>query len=167
MARDGLLPKVFATLHTKFRTPWIGTIILGGLIAVAAAFLPIEILGDMVSLGTAVAFAIVCISVIWLRAARPDLVRPFTVPFGPVLPVLGIIFSLVMVWPLISDIVGKALTGDPIPAILLSTYLAIGAVIYIGYGLRHSRLAKGLGPLEEGDLPTELEAVGHGLDEKH
>ncbi len=165
MARDGLLPKVFAQLHAKFRTPWIGTIILGMLIAVAAAFLPIEVLGDMVSLGTAVAFAIVCISVLWLRKTRPDLHRPFTAPFGWVTPVLGVFLSIVMVAPLIIDIVTKAMSGDPIPAFLLSGYLAVGAFIYIAYGLGHSRLAQGLGPHEEDYLPTELEAVGQGLDE--
>ena len=80
MARDGLLPTVFSTLHRKFRTPWIGTMLLGVGIAIAAAFLPIDILGNLVSLGTAVAFAIVCISVLWLRKARPDLERPFKAP---------------------------------------------------------------------------------------
>ena len=63
MARDGLLPRLFSTLHPKFRTPWLGTIILGILIAIAAAMLPITILGDLVSLGTAAAFGIVCLSV--------------------------------------------------------------------------------------------------------
>jgi APA family basic amino acid/polyamine antiporter len=82
MARDGLLPRPFAKVHQKFRTPWIGTIILGSLIAVAAAMLPITILGDLVSLGTAVAFGIVCLSTMWLRNQRPDLRRPFRVPLG-------------------------------------------------------------------------------------
>ena len=77
MARDGLLPRAFATLHDKFRTPWIGTIILGIIIAIAAALLPIQILGDLVSLGTATAFAIVWLSVMFLRTTRPELTRPF------------------------------------------------------------------------------------------
>lgn len=165
MARDGLLPRFFAKLHTGFRTPWIGTIILGLLIATAAAMLPIEILGDLVSLGTGVAFAIVCISVLWLRSTRPDLHRPFTAPFGVFVPVLGVIMSLVMVGPLLIDIVFKALHGDPIPAYLLTGYLGLGALIYFGYGLSHSRLGLGLGPHEEDGLPTEMQAVAHGLDE--
>ena len=159
MARDGLLPKVFATLHTKYRTPWIGTLLLGGAIATAAAILPISILGDLVSLGTATAFGIVCLSVMYLRSTRPDLERPFRVPGGGVwingawiglVPVLGIFFCLVMVTPLVIDIVIKARSGDPIPAILLLSYAAVGATIYMFYGYKNSRLAKGLDVLDVG-----------------
>ena len=82
IARDGLLPRVFSVLHSKFRTPWAGTLILGVAIAVMASMLPIGILGDLVSLGTACAFGIVSLSVMYLRSARPDLVRPFRVPLG-------------------------------------------------------------------------------------
>lgn len=82
IARDGLLPRVFSLLHKKFRTPWAGTLILGVGIAVLASMLPIGILGDLVSLGTASAFGIVSLSVMYLRTARSDLVRPFRVPFG-------------------------------------------------------------------------------------
>ena len=82
IARDGLLPLVFSLLHKKFRTPWAGTLILGVGIAVLASMLPIGILGDLVSLGTACAFGIVSLSVMYLRTARSDLVRPFRVPLG-------------------------------------------------------------------------------------
>lgn len=82
MARDGLLPRAFCKVHPKFRTPYIGTMILGVLIAIAASLLPITILGDLVSLGTATAFGIVCLAVMSLRTSRPDLPRPFRVPFG-------------------------------------------------------------------------------------
>jgi len=82
MARDGLLPKAFAVIHPKFRTPWIGTIVLGVLIAVASSLLPITILGDLVSLGTSFAFGIVCLTVMHLRTTRPDLHRPFRIPLG-------------------------------------------------------------------------------------
>ena len=82
IARDGLLPRVFSLLHKKFRTPWAGTLILGVGIAVLASMLPIGILGDLVSLGTASAFGIVSLSVMYLRTARSDLVRPFRVPLG-------------------------------------------------------------------------------------
>ena len=167
MARDGLLPAAFATVHRKFRTPWIGTIILGVLIAIAASILPIQILGDLVSLGTAVAFAIVCISVLWLRKTRPDLHRPFTAPGGAVVPVLGVIFAAIMAAPLLIDIVLKFNHGDPIPAYILGGYILIGAAIYLFYGLWHSRLAKGLDILEDTSMPTPMEAAAFGLDEKH
>ncbi|MEY3292680.1 MAG: hypothetical protein RJB12_451, partial [Pseudomonadota bacterium] len=94
MARDGLLPKAFAVIHPKFRTPWIGTILLGIVIAVCASFLPISILGDLVSLGTAVAFSIVCLSVIFLRIKHPEMERPFKVPGGIFTAVLGILACL-------------------------------------------------------------------------
>ena len=152
MSRDGLLPKLFSVLHPRFRTPWAGTIVLATLIALAAGLLPITILGDLVSLGTATAFGIVCFSVMWLRSARPDLKRPFSVPLGGiwigkawigVVPVCGIIGALVMGVPVILDIAHKAVSGDPIPALLLGGYALLGAVIYMSYGLKHSRLANG------------------------
>jgi len=151
MSRDGLLPPVFSTVHPRYQTPYAGTLVLGLIIALTAGLLPINILADLVSLGTAMAFGIVCLSVMWLRSAHPDLERPFRVPLGGIwvgrvwiglVPVLGIAFCLVMVVPLIADIYGKARSGDPLPAILLSGYLAIGAAIYLFYGRRHSRLAQ-------------------------
>jgi APA family basic amino acid/polyamine antiporter len=168
MARDGLLPKVFATLHPKYRTPWIGTLLLGAAIAIAAGLLPISILGDLVSLGTAAAFAIVCLSVIYLRNTRPDLERPFAVPLGGIriggiwlgtVPVLGIFMCLVMAAPLVADIIVKSMSGDPIPAIILVSYAAIGALIYIFYGYKNSRLSKGLDVLDVG--PGALDVPGH------
>lgn len=163
MARDGLLPRVFSSLHPKFRTPWLGTIILGGLIAFAAATLPITILGDLTSLGTACAFAIVCLSTLRLRKTRPDLHRPFRAPGGAVVPWLGIIFALIMIGPVLADIVGKALNGDPIPAILLASFALIGALIYIFYGYKNSRLARGEQQEEDDAGVTPLEAQRHGV----
>jgi len=162
MARDGLLPNVFARLHPKFRTPWLGTIILGGLIATSAALLPITILGDLVSLGTACAFGIVCLSVMRLRQTRPDIHRPFRVPGGPVIPVLGIIGALFMAVPVLLDIFAKAREGDTIPAILLGTYGVIGALIYMFYGVKHSRLARGEQQEEEyaGTPPLQADLLG-------
>jgi APA family basic amino acid/polyamine antiporter len=149
MARDGLLPRAFSTVHPTFRTPWIGTILLGGIIAVTAALLPITILGDLVSLGTAFAFGIVCVSVLWLRKTRPDMHRPFRAPGGVWMPILGVIFAGIMAAPLIIDIIVKATSGDPIPAIILVTYLAVGAALYLFYGLPNSRLAQGLDILDD------------------
>ena len=225
MARDGLLPRAFAVIHPKFRTPWIGTIVLGGLIAIASSLLPITILGDLVSLGTAFAFGIVCLTVMHLRTTRMDLHRPFRVPLGGAYvsartrvilvtvmafvglaiftflmqskwtgvgsvivvlvaaawlakswkdatrywlgtaPMLGILFAAIMAVPLIEDIITKALSDDPIPAIILGSYLVLGAVIYLFYGLRNSRLAQGLDILEDTNLPSPMEAVAHGVDE--
>jgi APA family basic amino acid/polyamine antiporter len=149
MSRDGLLPAVFSRISPRWRTPRRGTLIVGSLVALAAALLPISILSDIVSLGTALAFSIVASSVMWLRSTQPDLPRPFRVPFGGiriggawlgVVPVLAIVFCILMVLPLIIDIVGKAMHGNAIPAFLLGGYCALGALVYLGYGRRHSKL---------------------------
>jgi APA family basic amino acid/polyamine antiporter len=162
MARDGLLPNVFSRLHPKFRTPWLGTLILGALIALSAALLPITILGDLVSLGTAFAFGIVCLSVMRLRKSRPDIHRPFRVPGGPIIPILGIIGAMFMAVPVLLDIAGKAMEGDTIPAILLGSYSLIGALIYILYGMKNSRLARGEQQEEEyaGTPPLTADLIG-------
>ena len=162
MAKDGLLPSVFATVHPKLKTPWVGTILLGAFIAVAAAFLPIDLLGDLVSLGTALAFAIVCLSVIYLRIKHPEMERPFRVPGGIVTAVLGIVFCLALtsfnLWPMVE----KAMHHDPLPLTILSTYCLVGAVIYGAYGVWHSKLAKGVDILDTGPGPNEAFAPGHG-----
>ena len=162
MARDGLLPNAFARLHPKFRTPWLGTIILGGLIAFAAAVLPITILGDLTSLGTACAFGIVCYSTLRLRKTRPDLVRPFRAPGGAFVPWLGILFAAIMILPVLADIIGKAIAGDPIPALLLGGFAVVGALIYILYGVKNSRLARGEQQEEDyaGTDPLTADLIG-------
>ncbi len=163
MARDGLLPRVFCVLHPHFRTPWLGTILLGAGIAAATALLPIDIISDLVSLGTTTAFGIVCFTVIWQRNANPDLKPPFPVPFGGVrirgvwigvVPVLGIVFALVMAVPLLIDIVRALLNHDPIPALLLLAYLVVGALCYLLYGYRHSRLAADTAATTHGRTPS-------------
>ena len=164
MARDGLLPKVFAVIHPKFRTPWLGTILLGVLIAVAASFLPISILGDLVSLGTAVAFSIVCLSVIFLRIKHPDMERPFKVPGGVWTAGAGIIACLSLAgfnfWPMIQH----AMDGNPLPLTILGIYALVGAVIYIIYGFWHSKLAKGIDITEETTINSPAQALGRGVD---
>jgi APA family basic amino acid/polyamine antiporter len=169
MARDGLLPSLFSTLHPSFRTPWIGTLILGIVIAIVAALLPIDILGNLVSLGTAVAFAIVCISVLWLRKARPDLERPFKAPGGIWTPILGIIGAAVMAIPLLADMTLSVMRGDSIPAVILVSYTVLGTAIYLAYGLRNSRLARGL-PQRDSDQdagPGPMQAELHGIGKDH
>jgi APA family basic amino acid/polyamine antiporter len=166
MARDGLLPKSFAKVHPKFRTPWIGTIVLGLLIAIAAAFLPISILGDLVSLGTATAFAIVCLSVIVLRVKHPEMERPFKVPGGIFTAVLGILACLFLASQNLIPMFQHAAEDNPLPLMLLGGYAVIGAVIYAAYGFWHSKLAKGIDITEDATLETAVEALGHGVDNK-
>lgn len=143
MARDGMLPPVFARIDAKTRTPRRGTLYLGLVMALLAALLPISVLGDLISLGTALAFAIVCAAVMRLRAVEPDRPRPFRVPLGGVtvdgwwiglVPVLGIAFAALMALPLLTDIVLRALRGDLFPATIIGGYFAIGLAIYFVCG---------------------------------
>ncbi|WP_417317199.1 amino acid permease [Emcibacter sp.] len=152
MSRDGLLPPIFSRLHEKFRTPMYGTIILGTISAVAAGLFPITLLADFVSLGTAFAFSIVCLSTMWLRTIEPDLERPFRVPLGGIwykgiwlgyVPMIGILLCLVMIGPVILDIFLKAFYGDIIPAIFLGFYILLGVYVYMSFGHRNSTLGKG------------------------
>jgi basic amino acid/polyamine antiporter, APA family len=148
MSRDGLLPQMFSRLHGRFLTPYLGTILLGLLSAIAAALLPITLLGDLVSLGTALAFSIVCLSVMWLRTLRPDLQRPFSVPLGGFkvgkiwigyVPVAAIALCWVMIVPVALDLVRQASNGNRTPMVILICYIIAGAATYLGYGLRPSR----------------------------
>lgn len=150
MAQDGLLPSVFGKLHPKYRTPWLGTIILSLSIAITTAFLPIDIISDLISLGTSLAFGIVCFTVIWQRNAHPDIHRPFQVPFNGFkikniwigyIPVCGILCCLTMIIPLLIDMVYSAINHNPIPIILLGIYALIGFLGYIYYGKKHSILS--------------------------
>ena len=151
MSDDGLLPRFICAVHPRYRTPWLGTITVAGIAAVGAAFLPIAILGDLVSLGTGVVFLTVAISTMWLRSSRPELERPFKVPLGGVrignawigvVPMLSIILTLTMVAPVLGDVVYKAAHGDRIPAAILLFYIVAGALLYVMYGLKNSRLGQ-------------------------
>lgn len=151
MSDDGLLPRFICAVHPRYRTPYLGTIVVAGIAAAGAAFLPIAILGDLVSLGTGVVFLTVAVSTMWLRSTNPDLHRPFRVPLGGiwigeawigVVPVLSIILTLVMVAPVLGDIIYKAANGDWIPAIILGCYIVAGGVLYATYGVRKSRLGQ-------------------------
>ncbi|WP_158883014.1 amino acid permease [Amycolatopsis anabasis] len=130
MGRDGLLPKALGTAHPRWGTPHRMTIGGATLIALLAAFVPITELSDMVSIGALSAMIIVAIAVPVLRKRRPDLPRPFTVPFSPVLPILAALACLYLM-----------LNLDVLTWIRFAAWLALGLVIYFGYGRRHSRLA--------------------------
>ncbi len=132
MAKDGLLPKLFSAVHTRFRTPWISSLTVGFFVAVLAASLPINVLDEMVSIGTLLAFVIVCAGVWVLRRRNPELPRPFKTPWVPVTPILGIVISLAMM---------VSLTG--LTWLRLGGWLAIGMLIYFFYGRYHSRVQRG------------------------
>src|SRR3954467_14907894 len=132
MARDGLLPKVFSRVHPKFRTPWINTLVVGLIVAIAAGFLDINTLGDMTSVGTLAAFGIVCLTVIWLRRTHPDIPRGYRVPLYPVVPALGIVTCFALIF-----------TVETRVLIFFAWYTGIMIVLYFAYGMRNSELNKG------------------------
>ncbi len=152
MSRDGLFPPLFSRVHERFRTPHRGIILLGAVSAVAAAFFPIGVLADLVSLGAGLAFATVCFCTMWLRAKRPDLPRPFRVPLGGihvgrawigVVPAAALVFCIAMILPVLIDVGLQAAAGKPLMAAFLAAYVAVGAVLYATYGRRNSTLARG------------------------
>lgn len=134
MARDHLLPpSVFGAVHPRFRTPHIATLLTGGIVSVVAAITPILKLEEMVNIGTLMAFVIVCGSVLLLRIQRPDAARPFRSPALFVVAPLGIAVNSILM-----------LFLPPDTWLRLVVWLAIGLVIYFGYGMRHSRAGKEL-----------------------
>jgi basic amino acid/polyamine antiporter, APA family len=134
MAVDGLLPPVAAKVHPRFGTPHITTITTGLVCALAGGLLPIDILGELTSIGTLFAFVLVSIGVMILRLKRPDIPRSFRVPGGPYLiPILGALFSGALMY-----------TATTHTLIRLFAWMAIGLVIYFAYSRKHSKLrAKG------------------------
>jgi APA family basic amino acid/polyamine antiporter len=131
MARDGLLPEWAGKVHPRFRTPYISSITVGLFVAVFASVVPIGILGELVSIGTLLAFVIVCAGVLILRKRRPELHRPFKTPLVPWVPIFGIIISFALMASL------------PLATwIRLFVWLAIGMAIYFGYGRYHSHVQR-------------------------
>jgi APA family basic amino acid/polyamine antiporter len=132
MARDGLLPpRVFAAVHPRFRTPHLSTMLTGGLLCVITAFTPINLLFNMVNIGTLLAFVIVCAAVFMLRMTRPEADRPFRCPAVYLIAPLGILVNLLMMLFL------------PLETwVRLGGWLLIGLVIYFGYGFRHTVMAR-------------------------
>jgi APA family basic amino acid/polyamine antiporter len=132
LARDGLVPKgFFGDIHPKFRTPWKSTILTGLFVASMAGLIPLSILAEMTSIGTLFAFVIVCGAVLVMRRTNPDAVRPFRAPFVPLVPILGILTCLLLMFSLPAENWYR-----------LIIWLLIGLVIYFLYGRRHSVMAK-------------------------
>jgi len=132
MSRDGLLPKLFAEVHPKFRTPYKGNIILCIFISLFAGLVPIGVVGEMTSIGTLLAFVMVCLGVMILRRRQPDLPRAFRTPWVPVVPILGIITCVAMMVSLPQG-----------TWIRLIVWLVIGLAVYFFYGKKNSKIGNG------------------------
>jgi len=133
MSRDGLLGKWASQVHPKFRTPYLSTIFTWVAVGLATGILPLQLLGQLVNIGTLLAFVLVCMGVLVLRKTRPDLHRPFKTPFVPFVPVMGILCCLGLM---------ATLPGDT--WIRLIVWLIIGLAIYFGYGYKHSQVQREL-----------------------
>jgi len=131
MSHDGLLWPVFSRVHKKYRTPYITSIVTGFVAVIFAGIFPIGLLGELVSIGTLLAFAIVCIAVVVLRKKNPSAPRAFKTPFVPVVPILGALVCLIQMASLPRD-----------TWIRLFLWMAIGFVIYFTYGVKHSKIRK-------------------------
>ncbi|MBN1625451.1 MAG: amino acid permease, partial [Deltaproteobacteria bacterium] len=128
MARDGLLPEsFFGAVHPRFRTPWKSTIITGIAVGGMASFIPLGILAELVNIGTLFAFIIVCSSVLVMRYVDPQAERPFRCPWSPLVPVMGILFCLVLMFSL-----------PPANWLRLGLWMLVGILIYVFYGRHHS-----------------------------
>jgi APA family basic amino acid/polyamine antiporter len=127
MSRDGLLPRVFATVHPRFRTPHVSTVMTGAIIALVAGLTRIDVLGELVSIGTLLAFVLVSIGIIILRKTLPDAPRPFRTPGVPFVPVIGAMICLAQ------------MVGLPVATWeRLLIWLAIGLAVYLAYSRRRS-----------------------------
>jgi basic amino acid/polyamine antiporter, APA family len=142
MCRDGLMPERLATVNQRYGTPAILTIGLGVLISILAAFVPLGTIVELVNIGTLFAFVLVNIGVIILRRTRPDMPRPYRVPWSPVLPIIGVAFAIY----LMSDLPWETW-------VRFVVWLVIGLAIYFLYGYRHSRLRRHTLPPDDEGTP--------------
>jgi APA family basic amino acid/polyamine antiporter len=130
MAQDGLLPAWAGRIHSKYRTPHLTTMVTGSIVALASGFTSISVLGNLVSIGTLMAFVIVSLGVLVLRRTQPDLPRPFRTPWVPFVPIASAIVSFALM---------LSLPGATWKR--LAIWMAAGFVIYFLYSRRRSRLA--------------------------
>jgi APA family basic amino acid/polyamine antiporter len=133
MAKDGLIPAFMGVVHKRFKTPWINTIVVGLIACSAAGFRSLDDLADLSNVGSLAAFALVCITVMYLRFSSPSLVRPFKVPLYPAVPILGAVMCLF----LLKSILNKPQTGP-----FFLAYVGVGFLLYFVYGLWNSKLSK-------------------------
>jgi APA family basic amino acid/polyamine antiporter len=131
MADDGLLPPAIARVHPKHRTPHVATVVSGVIFALVAGVFPLDILADLISIGVLLAFVVVCLGVLVLRRTRPDVPRPFRVPFAPVTCVVGALFCGGMTYFLSNGTWWRLLF-----------WTLLGIAIYAVYGYKHSKLRK-------------------------
>ncbi|MBW4359891.1 amino acid permease [Flavobacterium taihuense] len=131
MGKDGLLPKAFSDLHSKYKTPYKANLAILVIVGAFAAFIPGDIVGDMTSIGTLFAFVLVCISVIILRKKEPNMVREFKTPLVPFVPLLGVFVCCAMMY-------GLGWTNW----LRLFVWMALGIVFYFAYGKKNSVLNK-------------------------
>jgi APA family basic amino acid/polyamine antiporter len=129
MSRDGLLPKLFSDVHPKFQTPWRSNLLLMVFVSLFSGFLPISSLGNMTSIGTLLAFVIVCAGIMVMRRTQPDVPRPYKTPLVPLVPILGILVCL-----------GMMAFLDALTWVRLVVWLLIGFMVYFGYSRHHSHL---------------------------
>lgn len=133
MSGDGLIPATFSKIHQRYRTPASGTVLVGGVAAIFAGFMSLDDLASLTNVGSLAAFAMVCLTVIYLRIAAPDLNRPFRVPLYPLVPILGAAMCFFLVMSLMAQDVTRR---------FFMIYLALGVVVYFLYGIRKARLAR-------------------------
>ncbi|SFA50936.1 amino acid/polyamine/organocation transporter, APC superfamily [Pedobacter suwonensis] len=129
ISKDGLLPKMFSDVHSKFKTPYKSNIILCLFIGLFAAFVPMNVVGEMTSIGTLLAFLMVCVGILILRKTNPEAKRPFKVPLVPLIPILGILTCIAMMAFLPWE-----------TWLRLAVWLVMGLAIYFGYGKKNSKL---------------------------
>ena len=151
MSRDGLLPSQLAIVHKRFKTPWVNTIIVGVAAAGAAGFMGIDELSELTNVGSLTAFAIVCVTVIYLRVTHPDMARPFRTPLYPFTPIAGALMCLF----LLMSLMAVAKTRN-----FFLVYLALGMIIYFAFSMRNSMLGRGLTVTGEALAPMEAPHPG-------
>jgi APA family basic amino acid/polyamine antiporter len=135
MSRDGLLSPWLSAVHPRYGTPHRATLVTGLGVAILAGFVPIGVAAEITNIGTLFAFTLVCCAVLVLRYTRPDQRRPFRTPFVPVVPILGMLACLGLIW-LLPDITKVGFV----------VWAVIGLVLYFAYGFRHSKLGRAASP---------------------